>query len=121
DPESDGLHRAREVGVETIDTGIQGFLQRAELADIVFDATSAKAHLLHAKLLREVGKVVLDLTPAAVGDLVVPPVNLRDILSSPTGKSVKKRRVASPGNIDMYSEKEIEPSKTLTKSGMIEL
>ncbi|MFC3885132.1 acetaldehyde dehydrogenase (acetylating) [Bacillus songklensis] len=76
DPESDGLRRAKEKGYEVIDTGIKGFLERAELADIVFDATSAKAHIRHAKLLKEAGKTVLDLTPAAVGALVVPPVNL---------------------------------------------
>jgi acetaldehyde dehydrogenase len=76
DPESDGLRLAKEHGYETIDTGIQGFLERPELADIVFDATSANAHIRHAKYLKEAGKRVLDLTPAAVGALVVPPVNL---------------------------------------------
>ncbi|WP_027414971.1 acetaldehyde dehydrogenase (acetylating) [Aneurinibacillus terranovensis] len=76
DPDSDGLHRAKERGYDVIDTGIEGFLERPELADIVFDATSAKAHIRHAKLLREAEKKVLDLTPAAVGSLVVPPVNL---------------------------------------------
>jgi acetaldehyde dehydrogenase (acetylating) len=78
DPDSDGLRKARELGYETIDSGINGFLERPELADIVFDATSAKAHIRHAKLLREAGKQVLDLTPAAVGPLVVPPVNIKE-------------------------------------------
>jgi acetaldehyde dehydrogenase (acetylating) len=82
DPESDGLRRAKEMGIETIDSGIEGFLQRPELADIVFDATSAKSHLHHAKLLKEAGKLVLDLTPAAVGALVVPPVNLHEHLEA---------------------------------------
>lgn len=80
DPESDGLRMAREFGFETIDTGIKGFLERPELADIVFDATSAKAHIRHAKLLRDAGKQVLDLTPAAVGPFVVPTVNLNEHL-----------------------------------------
>lgn len=78
DPNSDGLKKARELGYETIDSGLSGFLERPELADIVFDATSAKAHIRHAKLLREAGKQVLDLTPAAVGPLVVPPVNIKE-------------------------------------------
>ncbi|WP_409304786.1 acetaldehyde dehydrogenase (acetylating) [Peribacillus sp. SCS-155] len=82
DPDSDGLRMARELGYETIDTGIKGFLERPELADIVFDATSAKAHIRHAKLLREAGKQVLDLTPAAVGPFVVPPVNLKEHLDA---------------------------------------
>ncbi|TSI08710.1 acetaldehyde dehydrogenase (acetylating) [Lysinibacillus sp. BW-2-10] len=76
DPDSDGLKKAREFGYETIDTGLKGFLERPHLADIVFDATSAKAHIRHAKLLKEAGKQVLDLTPAAVGPFVVPTVNL---------------------------------------------
>lgn len=82
DPESDGLRRAKEFGLEVIDTGLEGFLKRPELADIVFDATSAKAHLHHAKLLKEAGKLVLDLTPAAVGALVVPPANLNEHLEA---------------------------------------
>jgi acetaldehyde dehydrogenase (acetylating) len=76
DPDSDGLKKARELGFKTIDTGIQGFLENPDVADIIFDATSAKAHIRHAKLLKEAGKQVLDLTPAAVGPLVVPSVNL---------------------------------------------
>jgi acetaldehyde dehydrogenase len=80
DPESDGLRCAKEKGYEVISTGLQGFLKRPELAVIVFDATSAKAHIQHAKLLKEAGKKVLDLTPAAVGSLVVPPVNIKEHL-----------------------------------------
>lgn len=76
DPDSDGLRRAREYGYETIANGIDGFLERPELADIIFDATSAKAHVRHAKLLKEAGKKVIDLTPAAVGPFVSPAVNL---------------------------------------------
>lgn len=81
DPESDGLKRAKDLGYEIISTGIEGFLERPELADIVFDATSAKAHIRHAKLLKEAGKIVLDLTPAALGPFVIPPVNLNQHLN----------------------------------------
>jgi acetaldehyde dehydrogenase (acetylating) len=83
DPDSDGLKRARDKGYRTIDTGLKGFLEEPELADIVFDATSAKAHIRHAKLLREAGKIAIDLTPAAVGPYVVPPVNLKEHLDKP--------------------------------------
>ncbi|GGG01098.1 acetaldehyde dehydrogenase (acetylating) [Paenibacillus abyssi] len=77
DPESDGLARAKERGYITIDSGLKGFLEQCpEQADIVFDATSAKAHIRHAKMLREAGKFTLDLTPAAVGPFVIPPVNV---------------------------------------------
>nr|BAH79102.1 acetaldehyde dehydrogenase [Paenibacillus sp. JJ-1b] len=78
DPASDGLARARERGYVAIDNGLPGFLERPELADIVFDATSAKAHIRHAKALRNAGKLAMDLTPAAVGALVVPTVNLKE-------------------------------------------
>jgi acetaldehyde dehydrogenase (acetylating) len=82
DPDSDGLRKARALGYETIDDGIDGFLARPELADIVFDATSAKAHIRHAKKLKAAGKQVLDLTPAAVGPLVVPSVNIQEHLDA---------------------------------------
>jgi acetaldehyde dehydrogenase len=80
DPDSDGLRRAKELGYEAIDTGIEGLLQQPDLADIVFDATSAKAHLHHAELLKTAGKLAIDLTPAAVGPFVVPAVNLGSYL-----------------------------------------
>lgn len=82
EPESEGLRRAREMGLVAIDNGINGFLYRPELADVLFDATSAKAHMEHAKLLKEAGKQVIDLTPAAIGPIVVPPVNLEDHLDA---------------------------------------
>jgi acetaldehyde dehydrogenase (acetylating) len=76
DPHSEGLKMAHENGLQTIDNGIEGFLERHESAEILFDATSAKAHIYHAKRLKEIGKKVIDLTPAAIGPFVVPPVNL---------------------------------------------
>lgn len=80
DPASDGLARARAMGVETIDTGIEGFVERPELADILFDATTAKAHFYHAEILPKLGKTLIDLTPAAVGPYVIPPINLTEHL-----------------------------------------
>jgi acetaldehyde dehydrogenase len=80
DAASEGLARAKTLGYVTIDSGLQGFLEQAELADIVFDATSAKAHIRHAKALKNAGKLAIDLTPAAIGALVVPTVNLQEHL-----------------------------------------
>jgi acetaldehyde dehydrogenase (acetylating) len=80
DPNSDGLRRARELGYTAIDKGIDGFLETPELADIIFDATSAKAHLYNAKVLKEAGKKVIDMTPAAVGPYVCAAVNIDEHL-----------------------------------------
>lgn len=77
DPESEGLARAKSYGLDISIEGINGILQDPDI-QIVFDATSAKAHIRHAKLLKEAGKIAIDLTPAAVGPYVVPPANLND-------------------------------------------
>ncbi|MCO5066857.1 MAG: acetaldehyde dehydrogenase (acetylating) [Rhizobiaceae bacterium] len=78
DPESDGLARARRLGIETTSEGLDGLRRMPCFSDIriVFDATSARAHLRHHAVLVSEGKQVIDLTPAAIGPFVVPPVNL---------------------------------------------
>lgn len=76
DPSSRGLAIAREHGLTTVDNGIDGFLPLADQVDIVFEATSAKAHLYHAPILKKLGKKAIDLTPAAVGPFMVPAVSL---------------------------------------------
>jgi acetaldehyde dehydrogenase len=85
DPESEGLARARRLGVASTDRGIQGLLDSSlfKEIDIVFDATSAKAHAQHATLLAPHGKTVIDLTPAAIGPFVVPVVNINEHLHAP--------------------------------------
>ncbi|WAP54735.1 acetaldehyde dehydrogenase (acetylating) [Streptomyces sp. S465] len=77
DPESDGLARARRLKVATTHEGIDGLVTMDEFADvrIVFDATSAGAHKRHEEVLRPLGRTLIDLTPAAIGPYVVPPVN----------------------------------------------
>jgi acetaldehyde dehydrogenase len=75
DPESDGLKRAEERGYQTFSNGITALEENSDLADIVFDATSAKAHIKHAKILENMGKLAIDLTPAAVGPFVCPAIH----------------------------------------------
>ena len=82
DPNSDGLARAQSLGVPTSHAGIEAILADPDIR-IVFDATSAKAHVRHAKLLAEAGKTAIDLTPAARGPYVVPPANLGEHLLAP--------------------------------------
>ncbi|MGW6932508.1 acetaldehyde dehydrogenase (acetylating) [Lentzea sp. NPDC054927] len=85
DPSSDGLARARELGVPATAQGIDGLVAMPGFEDIeiVFDATSANAHEKHAEVLAAHGKRVIDLTPAAIGPMVVPTVNLHEHLGAP--------------------------------------
>ena len=78
DPESDGLARARRIGVATTHEGVDGLIAMPEFADVevVFDATSAGAHRRNAAALAPYGTLLIDLTPAAIGPFVVPAVNL---------------------------------------------
>ncbi|MGI5163066.1 acetaldehyde dehydrogenase (acetylating) [Spirillospora sp. CA-253888] len=84
DPDSDGLARARRFGVATTHEGVEGLVAMPEFADVsvVLDATSAKAHRHNAKVLEPHGKKLVDLTPAAIGPYVVPPVNLEEHLDA---------------------------------------
>ena len=82
DPASEGLARAKSLGIESSHNGIDAIMENDGIR-IVFDATSARAHLKHARILKESGRVAIDLTPAAVGPYIVPPVNLNEHINEP--------------------------------------
>ena len=78
DPESDGLKRAREMGIKTTSDGVDGLVPHVlnDGVQIAFDATSAYVHAENSRKLNELGVLMIDLTPAAIGPFCVPPVNL---------------------------------------------
>ena len=80
DPASDGLKRAREMGIKTTHEGVDGLIphMQADGVQIVFDATSAYAHAENSRKVNAEGALMIDLTPAAIGPYCVPPVNLRE-------------------------------------------
>ena len=80
DPESDGLKRAREMGIKTTADGVDGLVphMRADGVQIVFDATSAYVHAENSRKVNAQGALMIDLTPAAIGPYCVPPVNLME-------------------------------------------
>jgi len=79
DPESEGLKRAAGMGLKTTAAGVDGLLPHviADNIQIAFDATSAYVHAENSRKLNALGVMMIDLTPAAIGPLCVPPVNLK--------------------------------------------
>jgi acetaldehyde/propanal dehydrogenase len=82
DPESDGLTRARAMGIKTSADGVDGLLPHvlADGVQIAFDATSAYVHAENSRKLNALGVLMIDLTPAAIGPYCVPPVNLKELV-----------------------------------------
>ncbi len=119
DPESEGLARAREMGLKTTAEGVDGLLPHVldDNIQIAFDATSAYVHADNSRKLNALGVMMIDLTPAAIGPLCVPPVNLRQHAdselspgrpqdsSAPSGGSERSERggLLSQMNVNMIS------------------
>jgi acetaldehyde/propanal dehydrogenase len=80
DAASEGLRRARDMGLKTTADGVDGLLPyvKQDEIQIAFDATSAYVHAENSRKLNELGVMMIDLTPAAIGPLCVPTINLRE-------------------------------------------
>ena len=73
---SAGMRKANELGVKISDQGIKAIQDDPPCCDMVFDATSALAHSHHWKILEQLGKHVIDMTPSKIGKMCVPSINL---------------------------------------------
>jgi acetaldehyde/propanal dehydrogenase len=95
DPASDGLTRAREMGIKTTADGVDGLLPHVveDGVQIAFDATSAYVHADNSRKLNALGVLMIDLTPAAVGPFCIPPVNLKELV----GKSAMNVNMVTCG------------------------
>jgi acetaldehyde/propanal dehydrogenase len=95
DPTSEGLSRARQMGLETTDEGVKGLLPYlgSDNIKVAFDATSAYAHRETSDLLTSAGVLVIDLTPAAIGPFCIPAVNL----GAYVGKSIRNVNMVTCG------------------------
>ncbi|MET0617046.1 MAG: acetaldehyde dehydrogenase (acetylating) [Luteibacter sp.] len=82
DPDSDGLTRARAMGIKTTADGVDGLLPHVieDGVQIAFDATSAYVHAENSRKLNALGVLMIDLTPAAIGPFCIPPVNLKALV-----------------------------------------
>lgn len=81
--ESKGMQFANKMGIYITDKSINALIDNPNLCDIVFDATTATAHLKNAPILKNMGKFAIDLTPSLVGKMCVPIVNGLDCIKEP--------------------------------------
>lgn len=88
DPASEGLARARDLGLKVTADGVDGLIPHvlADGVQIAFDATSAYVHAENSRKLNALGVLMIDLTPAAIGPLCVPPVNLEALMAASSGR-----------------------------------
>jgi acetaldehyde dehydrogenase (acetylating) len=79
---SAGMKRANALGVAISDRGIEAIVNDPAICDVVFDCTSAHAHIEHWAILDKLGKTVIDMTPAKLGELCVPAINAEECLAT---------------------------------------
>ncbi len=75
---SKGMSKALSLGIQLSDKGIKAIIENPDCCDLVFDATSASSHFEHAPILKKLGKIAIDMTPAKIGSFSIPSVNIDD-------------------------------------------
>jgi len=80
-PDSEGIRKAKELGIKTSTDSIKAIQNDPKCCDIVFDATSASVHQQNAPILKKLKKYTIDLTPSKIGKMCVPAINLKECLS----------------------------------------
>jgi acetaldehyde/propanal dehydrogenase len=116
DPASEGLARARELGLKTTEQGVDGLLPHvaADAVQIAFDATSAYVHAENSRKLNALGVMMIDLTPAAIGPYCVPPINLKSDLSGRGKRTMNVNMVTCGGQATIpmvYAVSRVQPVK----------
>lgn len=81
-PNSEGIKRAKRIGVKTSTDSIDAIINNPDSCQIVFDATSAEAHLKHAPILKKLKKFTIDMTPSKVGKMCIPIINMEECLKT---------------------------------------
>lgn len=79
---SKGMSKALSLGVPLSDRGINAIIENPDCYDLIFDATSASSHLEHAPIFEKLGKIAIDMTPAKIGVLTIPAVNLEEAIEN---------------------------------------
>lgn len=79
-PQSENIKRAKKMGISTSSESIKAIEKNPDCCDIVFDATSAHAHRVHAPILKKLGKFAIDLTPSHIGKMCIPTLNMDECL-----------------------------------------
>jgi acetaldehyde dehydrogenase len=72
---SDGIQRAKSLGIKTSIDGIDFFINNPKYCDLVFDCTDAFSAIENYKVFSSQNIKTIDLTPAKIGELCVPSIN----------------------------------------------
>ncbi len=103
-----GMEKARSLKVLCSDRGADFVINNPEIADLIFDCTSAQSHVEHWSIFKELGKTVIDMTPAKLGEMCVPAINASECL---VGKAKNINMITCGGQVSIpiaYAMSEVQ-------------